>query len=72
MSYPNLQQRIETELLAMRPFQSTFQVFKAGKSVVALSTQEPRSQSRYSFQGHFNQIEICSLKACACISKTPW
>ncbi|XP_072046069.1 actin-related protein 5-like isoform X2 [Amphiura filiformis] len=31
MSYPNLQQRLETELLAMRPFQSTFQVFKADK-----------------------------------------
>ena len=33
MSYPNIQQRIEKELLAIRPFQSTFQVFQAGKEI---------------------------------------
>ncbi|XP_022084305.1 actin-related protein 5-like isoform X2 [Acanthaster planci] len=34
MLYPGMKQRVEAELLAMRPFQSTFQVFAAGDPVL--------------------------------------
>ncbi|XP_071802148.1 actin-related protein 5-like [Asterias amurensis] len=34
MMYPNMKDRIETELMAMRPFQSTFQVIPAGDPVL--------------------------------------
>ncbi|XP_038046523.1 actin-related protein 5-like [Patiria miniata] len=34
MMYPGMKQRIEAELLAMRPFQSPFQVFTAGDPVL--------------------------------------
>ena len=42
--FPNFQERLERELLAIRPFQSTFKVFNAGEltSCVQNIGLEPR------------------------------
>ena len=37
--FPNFQERLERELLAIRPFQSTFKVFTAGSLNILLPCQ---------------------------------
>ena len=68
MMYPNLKERIEKELMAIRPFQSTFQVIKAGKICLPLAM----SLYKMSWPGNVTQCSCvsCCVQSLLRMSKT--